>query len=468
MKKLIIALIFLIHIFINIYGAQAVEFFTLDKAIETALLQNPDLNSIKFEMKHHEHAAKEIRASLMPNLTLNWDHYFTDERTEDANKFTVIDVSQPSGTRELSPLKPLTSSYLKLSQSVINIPLWKTYSAALKNKIAYDYKYISAQQELIYKVTESYINVLKTKALKDIRATNLRLAERKLRAVKHFVAVGLKPYADLLTQKVNVIQAQKEKNQIDKDYISSVINLNTILGRKEDLDVGLLKLETNYNPNEIKRFFPQKLEFNHSLYLKEITEKALVIHPVTKQMTALYGAAKDMNTSAKTAYIPQIGFETSYGYSTSAFEGSNRFSFFTIIKASVPVFDGFKGKASIEKTKDDLKKTESDFLKTRNQIVQNISLSLTDLISAKKQMEVAYNLYKQMAESYRISYDRYRVGLASQIEYYEMKKAFQEAKLNRINSYYDFIVNKNKYLLALGILNTSEVDNFFPKIGSTK
>ena len=468
MKNKLLALIFLIYILINISGAYAVEFFTLDKAIETALLQNPELNAVKYETKHYEYEAKELRSSLMPNLSLNWDYYSTDERTENSNKFTVLDATQPGGTRELSPLKPLSSTYLKLTLPVINIPLWKTYSASLKNKIAYDYKYSSAKQEIIYKVTESYINALKTKALKNIKGTNLRLSERKLRAIKHFVAVGLKPYSEYLKQRVEVIQAQKEKNQTDKNYKSAVISLNTLLGRKEDLDVGLLKLETNYKPEEIQRFFPSKLEFNYSLYLKEITEKALQSHPAIRQMTALYSAAKDMNTSAKTAYIPQLGIETHYGISDSAFESSNRFSFFTIIKASVPIIDGFKTQASIQKTKADLKKTENEFLKTRNQIVQNISISLNDLISAKKQMEVAYNSYKSMAEYYRISYDKYRVGLASQIEYLENKKAFQEAKLNKINAYYDFIANRDKYLLALGILNSPEVDNYFPKTGSTK
>lgn len=466
MKNISLALIFLIFIVINTIGAEAKEFFTLDKSIETALLQNPDLKSLKCEADHYKHEASEARSVLLPNISLNWDHYFVDERTEAANRILVPDATQPSGTSELSPLKPYTSTYVKLTQSVINIPLWRTYTAAIKNRISYEYKYEASKQELVYQVSEAYINVLKVKEIKQIKEADLKLAERKLTAAEHFVDVGLKHKTQILKQKVALVRVQKERDKVDKDYTSSVLYFNNLLGRKGELQINLLPLETEYDPNEVNRFFPPKLKSNPELYLKELTEKSLNVHPVIRQMTALHAAAKDIYASAKYTYIPQIGFEARYSYGTSTFDQLNRFGWFTIIKASMPLIDGFKGRAMMQKSKDDVKKSEGEYLKIKNNIIQNISLCLTDLTSAKKQMEVAYHLYKEVKENYRITRHRYKLGLVSPIELKEMKNIHDETKLTKVYAYYDFILSKNKYLKALGILNTPQVDAFFPKARS--
>ena len=468
MKNTLIALIFIIFTITNIIKVEAKEFFTLDKSIKTALLQNAELKSLKHETDHYKHEVGEVRSALLPNISLNWEHYFVDEKTEAANRILIPDATAASGYTQLSPLKPYTSTYVKLTQSVINIPLWRNYTASIKNKISYEYKYEAAKQELAYNVIESYINVLKVKEIKKIKEAELKLAKRKLKAAKHFVSVGLKHRTKILKQRVALVRAQKKRDRVDKDYTTAILNFNNLLGRKADLEIKLLPLETNYNPNEINKFFPIKLKSNPDLYLKEITEKSLNVHPVIRQLTAINAAAKDVYSSAKYSYVPQIGFEARYGYGTSVFDHLNSFGWFTIIKASMPIIDGLKSRASIQKTKDDVKKTEGEFLKTKNDIIQNISLCLTDLTSAKKQMEVAYHLYKEVRENYRITSHRYKLGLVSPIELKEMKKIHQETKLNKVYAYYDFILSKNKYLKALGILNTSKVAIFFPKTRSSQ
>ena len=159
-------------------------------------------------------------------------------------------------------------------------------------------------------------------------------------------------------------------------------------------------------------------------------------------------------------YFPKLSFGMGFGTNT----GSNKFS--DVLKfgerwfpnanfglsLQVPIFDGFRRSALMQRGKLGLKKTENrikDFQRTIDLQVGQAIIQLTNgietLEAQKQNMELA-------SEVYRLAQIKYKEGVGSNLEIVDAENAYKTSETNYYMALYETLIAKVDLEVAKGTL----------------
>lgn len=404
---------------------------TLDKCLEIALGNNPQINAAFQDILASDARIKQVWANYFPQLS--WQTGYT--------RIRQLQLSDVFG-------KNLTFNYYILGQITLQQMLYDfgvTQNQATIKRLDYEgYKatLTGTINNVIYQTKDAYFALLLALENKRVAEDTVHKFELFYDQAKAFYKIGMNPKVDVTIAEANLSNAKLKLIQADNAVNLAIAQLNNVMG---------VPFIDKYNVQERLDYAPVNIDLNKAV---DIAREA---RPELKVAELKVESAKQTVKLVKKSYFPTLSVEGQYQRGGRSWDSNYGYNFGGYL--NFPTVNGMLIRNEIKEAKYLYDKELANAVNTQNQIyleIQNAYLTLTE---KKAQIPVAILQVKQAKENYELSYGRYRVGEASPVELRDAQVTYQEAQLAYYNTLYQYNSSKAALEKAIGknIVNESEV-----------
>lgn len=168
--------------------------------------------------------------------------------------------------------------------------LWSSVKEAQARRDSSNFEIGVAEQGLLNKVSEAYVEVLRANAKVELSKGNYSEHLRLFELIKRRVDAGLSSQTDATTAEMRLNQALSEYQQIQSNQLTTIKNLEELIGRP--IGIG-----ENISPIE---------NFQFNLTFDEAKELTLATSPALSSLNSQIDAAKSKSQVERSALLPQV------------------------------------------------------------------------------------------------------------------------------------------------------------------
>jgi outer membrane protein TolC len=406
---------------------------SLEQSVALALKQNPTQQIAVITAAESVQDKNISRADLLPEAHLHV--------ADSANR---VNLHAEFGGEPLVPgsnlpghIGPyqLFSAGPTFGSSIFDLSLWKRYQAARANVDASKADSLSTREQVILLVVSQYIGGLRAVANVEASRSRVDLAQALYDQAADLQKEGVGTGIDTLRANVELQNEKQVLIEAENNRDASIFGLAKLL---------------NLNPR-------QKVELADSLGFFDTPQpdvegsidQALSAREEWKSIEAQQKVAKLNKQASEYERLPSLRFDGNWAYlGTNTSNGIPTYQY----QASfdVPIFTGGRIKAEVTKANLEVQKLEQQKDDLRNQIALDVKTSLLNLQSARNEVQVA-NLGVQLAkEEVDQARDRFKAGVANNIEVISAQDSLSRANDNQIAALYRFNQARADFARAIG------------------
>src|SRR5258706_10119699 len=404
---------------------------TLDKAVSLALRQNPSAQIAVLQAAEALQDKNIARAGLLPQVDL---------QTTDAIRRVNLQeqlggaIPFPGIQGHVGPLNVFHAGP-SFGTPVFDLTLWNRYRSARDLANASKATSLSTREQVILLVVSQYIGTLRALAAVGAYQSRVDLAQALYDQGADLQKEGVGTGIDTLRANVEL---QNEKQallvaQTDRD--SSLFGLSRLLNLdpRQEITLG----------DSLSFFDTPQPDVNASL------DQALGARQEWKALDSQVKAAEHDKRAAQDLRLPTLHADGSWAYEgTRLNNGIPVYNYQATF--NLPLFTGGRTHAEIVKSDLQLKVLDEQKADLRNQISLDVKTSLLNLKSARNQVGVATLGVQLAREEVDQARDRFRAGVANNIEVIQAQDALARANDNEIAGLYRFNQARADYARSIG------------------
>ena len=404
---------------------------TLDRCIEIALGNNPEINAAFNDIFASDTRIRQVWANYFPQFS--WQTGYT--------KIRQLQFSDALGEN-------LVFNYYLLGQITLQQMLYDfgvTQNQATIKRLDYEaYKTTLAStiNDIIFDTKDAYYNLLYAFENRRVAQDTVHKFEMFYNQAKAFYEIGMNPKVDVTIAEVNLSNSKLQLIQADNEVNLAVAKLNNIMG---------VPFISKYNVVERLKYQPINISFQKSI---EIARES---RPELKLAELKVESAKQTVKLVKKSYFPTLSIEGQYmvgGKSWASNYGYNLGGYLNF-----PTINGMLIKNQISEAKYLYDKQLANAKKIQNDIYLEIQNAYLTLEEKKNQIPVATLNVKQAKENYELSFGRYKVGEASPTELKDAQISYQKAQLSYYGALYQYNSSKAELERVIGKNLTANTDD---------
>ncbi|WP_299198168.1 TolC family protein [Thermocrinis sp.] len=388
---------------------------TLEQALELAKERANQIRLSELDIKKAEEEIKRARAGILPQVSVSYNYTYLGQDL--ALGFT------PHNRQ---------SAVLQLNQTIFNKQVFELIKLANIQRELQSLIKEDVQRTLESQVKDLFYGLLYRKAIIKLQEENVNYWEENYRVVSAKFSAGVVPKVDLLRARSQLEQAKAQLEQAKVDYLKAL----------EDFK-ALLKLEGDVEPEgtlELREFNPKEEELLQALKEKNSTLRVAKKSVELAQGTVELKRAQNFPTVNGFANYQLFTGRRSFFGSTELLKG---YSFGVSI--NYLIFDGFSRKAEISEAELDLLKQRENLLQLEYDLKARLRSTLLSIKSLKAQIKAVQSSLESAKESLRLSTERYKLGVGSQLEVLEARANYN----NLLANYYLLLYQYNSSLASL-------------------
>ncbi len=405
----------------------------LDKAITTAIKYNYEARTAKYSIEKADQAVREALGNALPSLSVNANY----TRNIQSPVFFLPDFQNP-GSGKLTPIKVGSDNSFQtvasLNQIIFNSAVFTGLGTAKIFSAASREQYKSTISKTVSNVKKAFYGALLAKEFLEVMKMSLKNAEENLKSVDALFREGFIPEYDKIRAEVAVENIRPAILQAENAYNNALNALKLEMGvninEKIDLE-GELKIPEDSEIN-IKKISPEELaNYNFDLKTFQLQKKV----------------SEDLIEIEKSDFYPTVALFGNY-----IIQGqSNTLDFLTAkslavgINVSLSIFKGYQTDARTQQAKIDYMIFDERYKQLVELLKMQLDNSLNQMEIALNRIKVQQNTVKQAELGYNIATIRYKEGTGSQVEINDADTALRQARLNKTQAIYDFLVAKSDY-----------------------
>jgi len=409
---------------------------TLGQAVSLALKQNPTEQIALITAAEAVQDKNISRAALLPqaNFGVQDSANRVNLRAEFGGKPLISVPGVPPLPGHIGPYQ-LFQVGPNFSTPIFDLSLWKQYQASRSNLDAARANSLSTREQVILLVVSQYIGALRNVA--DVEASRSRvdlaqaLYDQAADLQKEGVGTGidtLRANVELQNEKQRLIEAENNRD-------ASLFGLSKLLNLDPRQNVQLA--------DSLGFFETPQPEVDASI------DQALEGRPEWTAIEAQEKAVQYDKQSAEYSRLPTLKFQ---GYwaeqGTSASNVIPVYQYAAVF--DVPIFTSGRIKAEVARADLDVQRLAQQKADLRNQIGLDVKTSLLNLQSARNEVQVA-NLGVQLAtEEVDQARDRFKAGVANNIEVISAQDSLSRANDNQIAALYRFNQARADFARSVG------------------
>lgn len=414
---------------------------TLEKAVEIGLQSSKTIAISNSKVEAAKARADEADAAMYPTLRLNGSYSRLSEVKPFSFKIPVGNNQYIENT--LSP--SIVNNYsAKLS---LNQPLFVGNRLSANSELA-DFNALASEEDL-KKDKIQLVNDIKTaywalfKIIETIKSLdeNINQTKAHLKDLENMMEVGLATNNDVLKVKVQLTNLEYSKLDMESGLDAAMMSLNNALGIKIDSKINPIS-----QPNEISEMVLDE---------QVLMESAKQSRADLKSMDFRVKASQAAVTISKAGWYPQISFSANYTYANpnqryfpqrEEFKGSWDMGLslsYDIWNWNTSGYQSAQANANLDQT-----------VIAYNQILDFVKLEVSQsVIGVRKAMAkipVAEEGVRQADENYRVTYEKFKSGLATNTDLLDAESALLISKINKISALADIEIAKAKLEKSIG------------------
>jgi outer membrane protein len=409
---------------------------TLEQAVNLALKQNTTAQIAEITAAESVQDKNIARAELLPQASLNVGEQW--QRLNLAAEFGGGGIpGLPAGVVFPGHIGPfsLFSAGVGFNGQILDLTLFRRYQASRTTASASKLDIQSTREQVVLLVVSQYIGTLRATA--DVQASQSRvelaqaLYDQAADLQKEGVGTGidtLRANVELQNEKQRLIEAEAQRE-------TSIFGLSRILNLDPRQQVAL--------GDSLSFFETPQPELEASI------EEGLSTRPEWKSLEQQIKSAEYQKKASSESRLPsahysgnwtQLGVDPGTVIPTYTYSGS----------VTMPLFTGGRIHAEIARANLEIQRIEQQQADLRNSIALDVKTSLINLGSARNEVQVA-NLGVQLSkEEVDQARDRFRAGVANNIEVIQAQDSLARANDNQITALYRFNQARADLARAIG------------------
>lgn len=404
---------------------------SLEQSVALAIKQNPTQQIAVLNAAESVQDKNVTLSQLLPQANLSV--------ADSANR---VNVRAQFGGLPLFPGVPghigpyqLFSAGPTFGSSVFDFSLWKRYQASRSGVDTAKANSLTTREQVILLAVSQYIGTLRAVANVEASRSRVQLAQALYNQAADLQKEGVGTGIDTLRANVELQNEKQRLIEAENDREASLFGLSKLL---------------NLDPR-------QKIELADSLGFFETLQpevetsidQALSSRQEWKAIEAQEKSAKFQKQSAQYERLPSVRFDGNWAYfGTTISTGIPTYQYQGSV--NVPLFTSGRIKAEVAKADLELQKVEQQKQDLRNQIALDVKTALLNLESARNEVSVA-NLGVQLArEEVDQARDRFKAGVANNIEVISAQDSLSRANDNQIAALYRFNQARADFARSVG------------------
>ncbi len=405
---------------------------TLQQSVALAIKQNPTQQIAVLNAAESIQDKNITRSELLPQANLRV--------SDSANRVNL--VAQFGGKvpptfafpEHIGPYQ-IFSAGPTFGSNVFDFSLWKRYQAARSNVDASKANSLSVREQVILLVVSQYIGTLRAVANVEASRSRVDLAQALYDQAADLQKEGVGTGIDTLRANVELQNEKQRLIEAENDRDASLFGLSKLLNLDPRQHIELA--------DSLAFFDTPQPDVEASI------DDALTTREEWKAVQAQEKSANLDKQSSQYQRLPSLRFDGNWAYlGTSVSNGIPTYQYQASV--NMPLFTSGRIRAEIVKADLELQKIEQQKADLRNQIALDVKTALLNLESARSEVQVAnlgVTLAKEEVEQAR---DRFRAGVANNIEVISAQDSLSRANDNQIAALYRFNQARADFARAVG------------------
>jgi len=402
---------------------------TLEQSVALALKQNTTAQIAILQAAQAQQDKNISRAALLPDAELQ-----VSDEARRQNIVAGFGTKIPGIPEHSGPFQ-IFNAGVGFGAPIFDLTLWRRYQAAKELAGAQQATSYSTREQVILLVVSQYIGTLRAVANVTASRSRVELAQalydQAADLQKEGVGTGidtLRANVELQNEKQSLIQAENERDS-SLYVLSRLLNLNP--RQKVELADSLSFFDT-----------PQP-DMDSSI------DAALATRQEWKSIEQQIKSAQRSKQASQAERLPSLRFDGNWAY--QGISSTTGIPVYTYQAGIVmPLFTGGRIHAEVVKADLQLKVLDEQKADLRNSIALDVKTALLNLESGRNEVQVA-NLGVQLAkEEVDQARDRFKAGVANNIEVIQAQDALARANDNQIVALYRFNQARADYARGIG------------------
>lgn len=423
--------------------------FTLDDAIKTALKNNSEVKIAQMNVQKANAAVHEAFGYALPSLDLSagFNHFVKKPQTPfpdfaallgNATYAILFDENViPRDNNKFKPVGYSLQSFALANNYETSLQLTQVlFSSAVFRGIGASQIYLNLSKEqlknaissTVLNVQKAFYGVLVTKEVYEITSASFDNAQKNYDNVNALYGQGLVSEFDDLQAQVQVENIRPTLLEMGNRLKDAKDGLKVLLGINPENEIEV-EGSITYQPvpvPEVQDMIDEVLKSNlslTSLQLKAQVDDAFI----------------DLDRSE---YWPNLAAFGNYSYAGSSDEWNfQNYSSLTVgVNFSINLWKGQQTSHRVEQSTITFEQTQEQIVQLKEYLAAQVKSKINELERVKAVVETQDRNVSLAERAYEIATVRYKEGTTSQLEIQNADIALRQARLNRLQTVYSYLI----------------------------
>ncbi len=439
-------------------GSALVQAESLSDIYELALENDAQIKSEEAQYLARKETENLSRAALLPQVSTAYSYTDSDidrnAQSRDFNRPPELPIIDTATNTDVT-----SDGYsITLNQALFDLPAWFSFKSGKEISKEAEATFAGNQQNLIVRVVEAYLLVLRAQDNLAASQAQERAFERQLEQSQQRFEVGLIAITDVYEAQA-AFDLSRVNRIVDENNVSVAMErLSVLTGRypgtlnvlKDDLELKL--------PDPIDRaaWVDFSLENNFNLQAARHQEEASRQNAMANKLEHAPKVSggyeySDFSTDGSLDVRPSTGFETSPDFDLE----QNIWQ----IRVDMPLYSGGAISARRRQTAQEYNASRENLINlTRNTVTATRSLHMT-VISDVSRVEARRQSIVSSQSALDATQAGYEVGTRNVVDVLNAQNTLFIAQRDYSNSRYDYILNMMRLKEQAGLLSPEDVYN---------
>ena len=384
--------------------AWAQETIPIERAVEIALLNNPEFRISRSEVDISKSLLRQAKAPLYPQLK---------------GKVVVPFVGRESG--------------FYVDQMIWDFGKTRARIRAREHHLESAEHSLTGSKTMLVRDTRiAYYQALSEKNRLQEAATETQRKGWLLEKTEELFAVGKRSAQQLSQAEIDLQQAKLELASRENSYELAMLNLRHLMN---DPSLGQFDIREN--------LFYEKVNETR----EDLVGLALSQNPDIKSLLADRGGIKASLAESRGKFLPSIFGRAAYRFEG---EGAETPAFIAGIGVKIPIFEGFSRFGQMAQSRAELVRNDAQTELLRNRIILSVGELYIQLKHLEKRIGIFADSESISEKNLRLVKERYEARSASKIELAEAQALYEESVADYKNSIYDYKIVRLRLLSLCG------------------
>jgi len=398
-------------------AAQEPMKLTLSQAVQIALRENPNVLTANLNYAESQENTRMARAGLLPQASAG-----LNDTVRRSNLDLFLGRGFPGFSEHAGPVWDFDPN-VQFSAPFLDLSLWRRWKSARENEGGARADQTAVREQVAQMVVSQYLASLRA-------AAEVKTAQSRVDLAKSLFDLATDQQKAGVGTRIDTLRANVEYQNEQQRLVSAQTDFKTSVN-------GLVRL-LNLDPHQSVELTDQGAFFESPAVSGDASlEQAWKSRPEMIALAARRSAQELQIRAARAERLPRLSITGTWaeeGLSPSTVIPTYAYG----ASLTVPLYTGGRIGAETAEAEIELKKVDQQEHELRNRIALEVKNALAELEAARAEIDAA-NLGVQLAqEEVAQAQDRFRAGVANNIEVITAQDELARANDNQIDALYKY------------------------------